>query len=47
MQEETSFFTSEVQVELREFVSQLEEDLSKQVQITEMGPVAALSLIHI
>ena len=41
MQEETSFFTSEVQVELREFVSQLEEDLSKQVQITEMGPVAA------
>ena len=41
MQEETSFFTSEVRAELREFVAQLEEDLSNQVQITEMGPVDA------
>ena len=41
MQEETSFFTVEVQTELREFVANLEKELSNQVQITEMGPVAA------
>ena len=41
MQEETSFFTVEVQTELREFVANLEKELGNQVQITEMGPVAA------